>query len=219
MSKKIESKSIYEKIVNRVFALVVIFASLGTIFFAIWTVINNINLSKVDYSSYISYVDDIDINSVYGASEYKISHTITIKNHARERMVVDMVLTYESSSGSIFVKNKTVTILPVERQNVYVYYYYDDSGVTLKSLNFRVEGNSNFSTMYKDDVYDRLYQDVSIVTFSTVLQSIMLMAMCILVLIISIVLYLITKSMFKSNAKKSRRRKVKNESNRSEQSL
>ncbi|MBQ9792062.1 MAG: hypothetical protein IJW28_05755, partial [Clostridia bacterium] len=137
--KKMVLKHSSKKIVNRVFALVFAVAVFGTIFFAIMTFITNVNLNKTDFSSYLSFSDEIDINKVYGSStQYKVSHTINVTNYTREKLTIDLVLTYKNEDNTIFVKTKTVVLNPSVKQNVYMYYYHDTNSVELKSINFRL---------------------------------------------------------------------------------
>lgn len=217
-NKKIESKLSSRKIVNRVFALVCIFAVIGTIFFSIMTVLTNVRLNKTDYSSYLSFEDYLSTNEVFGSStQYKVSHTLYIHNHTTEKLTVDLVLTYINSDNSIFVKSKSVILQADTVQNIYFYYYHSDSAVALKSIGFRLDNKTSFGVLYDTETYERLYEGYNIITFGHVRQYILLMAMCILVLVISVILYLITLSMYNNAPKKKRKRKVKtNESNRSE---
>ncbi|MBO7218994.1 MAG: hypothetical protein J6V40_03365 [Clostridia bacterium] len=225
MSKKIESKFSSKKIVKGMFALSLIFAIFGTIFFSIMTVLTVQKLDKVDFSSYLSYTDTLEVNKVYGsATQYKVSHILNIENHTPEKLTIDIIVTYKNSDGSMFVKTKEVVLQAAVTQNVYVYYYHEDSLVTMQTVNFRLDNKVNFTVLYDNATYDRLYQDYNIITFGNVRQNIMLMAICILMLVLITILYVVTMAMFKNNSKKYRNRKFKskensNESNRSEQSL
>ena len=224
MSKKIESKFSSKKIVKGMFALSLIFAIFGTIFFSIMTVLTVQKLDKVDFSSYLSYESDLDINQVYGGSQYKVSHTLIIQNHTTEKLTIDIKVIYKNGEGGVFVKTKEVVLQANTTQNVYMYYYHEDSNITMYSANFKLDNKTSFSVLYDHDTYSRLYSDYNIITFGNVRQNIMLMAICILMLVLICILYGITLVMFKNNSKKYRNRKFKskensNESNRSEQSL
>ena len=222
MSKKIASKQSSKKIVKGLFALAFVFAVLGTIFFSIMTVLTVQKLNKVDFSSYLSYTDTLEVNQVYGStSQYKVSHILNIENHTTEKLTIDILVTYQNSDGSLFVKTKEVVLQAAVTQNVYVYYYHEDNLVTMKAVSFRLTNKVNFTVLYDNAAYNRQYQNYNIITFGNVRQNIMLMAICILMLVLIIVLYVVTMAMFKNNSKKLKNRKIKpkekdNESNRSE---